>query len=300
LGPSHPETLYIRDNLAAAYHNVGRTAEAIKLQEATLKLCEAKLGHDHPDTLASRSSLAEEYHDAGRVTEAIRLHEATLELSEAKLRHDHPDTLRTQANLGACYRDAGRPEEGARLMEDVLRRAKNEPTTAAKLAWVRPALAAAYEAAGQFDRAEPYRREVVDECRRKFGPEDPRTAAAMAVLSLDLLRQEKWKEAEAILRQCRAIREKSQPDAWTTFNTRSQLGGSLLGQGDYAEAEPLILTGYEGMKAREATIPAAGKPRLDEAAEQVVRMYEAWGKPEKAAAWRARLGLLPADVFARH
>ena len=69
-------------------------------------------------------------------------------------------------------------------------------------------------------------------------------------------RQRKWAEAEAILRECLAIREKAQPDDWTTFNTRSQLGGSLMGQKKFAEAEPLILAGYEGMKAREAKIPA--------------------------------------------
>jgi hypothetical protein len=33
----------------------------------------------------------------------------------------------------------------------------------------------------------------------------------------------------------------------------------------------------------------------------VVRLYEAWHQPDRAAAWKARLGLtdLPADVFAR-
>jgi hypothetical protein len=86
-----------------------------------------------------------------------------------------------------------------------------------------------------------------------------------------------------------------------TFDTRSQLGGSLLGQGEFAQAEPLIVSGYEGLKARAGKIPATGRPRLAEAAERVVRLYEAWGKPEQAAAWKARLGLLelPDDVFAR-
>ena len=55
------------------------------------------------------------------------------------------------------------------------------------------------------------------------------------------------------------------------------------------------------MKAREAKLPASNKARLSEAAERVVRLYEAWGKPEQATAWKAKLGLadLPADVFAR-
>ena len=86
-----------------------------------------------------------------------------------------------------------------------------------------------------------------------------------------------------------AVREKSQPDEWTTFNTRSLLGGSLLGQKKYADAEPLIVAGYEGMKAREAKIPPPGKPGFTEAAERVVRLYEEWGKKDKAAEWRTRL-----------
>jgi non-specific serine/threonine protein kinase/serine/threonine-protein kinase len=80
----------------------------------------------------------------------------------------------------------------------------------------------------------------------------------------------------------------------------SLLGGALIGEGRYPEAEALTVQGHEGMKAREAKIPATAKPRLLEAAEGVIRLYEAWGKPEQAAAWKAKLGLvdLPANAFA--
>jgi hypothetical protein len=126
---------------------------------------------------------------------------------------------------------------------------------------------------------------------------------AMASFGLNLLEQEKWEDAEPIVRECLAIREKFQPDGWPTFNIRSMLGGSLLGQKKYALAEPLLLAGYEGMKAREATILAAGKPRLSEAGERLVKLYDAWRKPEKAAAWRNKLGVkfpeLPSNVFTR-
>jgi hypothetical protein len=55
------------------------------------------------------------------------------------------------------------------------------------------------------------------------------------------------------------------------------------------------------MKAREARIVVPDRARLREAAERVVRLYEDWGKPEQAAAWKAKLGMpdLPAEVFAR-
>jgi hypothetical protein len=76
---------------------------------------------------------------------------------------------------------------------------------------------------------------------------------------------------------------------WNTFNARSRLGGSLLGQKKYAEAEPLIVSVYESMKARAARIPPPSKASFTEAVERVVRLYEEWGKREKAAEWRTRL-----------
>ena len=72
-------------------------------------------------------------------------------------------------------------------------------------------------------------------------------------------------DAEPIPRECLAIRVKKQTDVWITFNTQSLLGSALLGQKKYTDAEPLLLAGYEGMKEREAKIPAQGKIRLTEA-----------------------------------
>ena len=67
------------------------------------------------------------------------------------------------------------------------------------------------------------------------------------------------------------------------------LGGALLGQKKYAEAEPLLLAGYEGMKQREAKIPPLGKVRLTEALERLVQFYEALEKKDEAAKWRKEL-----------
>ena len=65
------------------------------------------------------------------------------------------------------------------------------------------------------------------------------------------------------------------------------LGGSLLGQKKYTEAEPLLVSGYEGMKQREDKIPA-NSIRLSEAAHRLVLLYEATGRPDQAAEWKKR------------
>jgi serine/threonine protein kinase/tetratricopeptide (TPR) repeat protein len=303
LGPDHPDTLASRNNLGNAYQSTRRTGEAIALLEESLERMTSKRGPDDPDTLTSRNNLATAYWRAGRLDRSVPLFEETLRLLSSKRGPDDSATLTTQANLGINYRDAGRPREGAQLMEEALERARGRPDALAALAFVPPQLAVAFEATGQLARAEPLFRGALQQARSQFGANDPRTAAAMAAVGRNLLMLEKWSDAEPVLRECLAIREKFQPDGWPTFNVRSMLGGSLLGQKKYDQAEPLLLSGYEGMKAREAQIAPPGRPRLPEAGERLVRLFEAWGKPQKASEWRMKLGLkdpeLPANAFAR-
>jgi tetratricopeptide (TPR) repeat protein len=299
LGPDHPNTLTTQNNLADAYQSAGGFDRAIPLFERTLAAMTAKRGADHPDTLTIQNNVAWAYRMARQFDRAIPLLERTLAAQTAKLGPDHPDTLTTQNNLAVAYRDAGRLNQAIPLLER---------TVTAKVGKLGPDhpdtllsqnnLAVAYQAAGQLDRAEALLRDGVERARKRFGPAYPRTS--MDLLGLNLLKQAKWAEAGAVLRECLAIREKAHPDDWGTFNTRSQLGGSLLGLKKYAEAEPLIVSGYEGMKAREAKIPPEGKPWLTEAAERIMKLYEAWAKPEKATTWKSKLGMpdLPAEVFA--
>ena len=159
---------------------------------------------------------------------------------------------------------------------------------------IRNNLAIAYRAAGRTAEAEPVARDSLEGARRRFKPADPRIAGAMAQLATSLIQQGKWLAAEPVLRECLALRERIEPDEWSTFNARSLLGGSLLGQKKYAQAEPLILDGYEGLKAREAKIPAHARSRLSEAAGRIGTLYESWGMADKAAEWRTKLGR-PAD-----
>jgi hypothetical protein len=92
-----------------------------------------------------------------------------------------------------------------------------------------------------------------------------------------------------LARACLVIREKQIPDDWHAFNDRSRLGGSLLGQKKYAEAEPRLLSAYEGMQQREDRIPAADRPRLKETLQRLVQLYETTGRTEQAAAWKQKL-----------
>jgi eukaryotic-like serine/threonine-protein kinase len=105
-----------------------------------------------------------------------------------------------------------------------------------------------------------------------------------------MLGRERHESAAQILRECVAILEKKQPGRWTKFRAQSLLGVALFGQRRYAEAEPFLLQGYEGLKAREQQIPPPlGRHRVTEAGERIVRLYEGWGRVDKAGEWRTKL-----------
>src|SRR5262249_50538114 len=96
-------------------------------------------------------------------------------------------------------------------------------------------------------------------------------------------------EAEPLLREGLVIWEAKRPDDWNRFDNQSLLGDSLLGQKKYAEAEPLLLSGYEGVKSRETKIPAWVRARLIQAGERGVQLYESTGREVELAEWRAKL-----------
>jgi tetratricopeptide (TPR) repeat protein len=290
LGPDHPRTLRTMKYLAEAYREAGKLDRAVPLFEGVLKFRKARLGPDHPDTLLSMSSLASVYWALRQLDKSIHLLEVAAKGQEAKLGRDHPDTLRTVAGLGVSYKDAGRLREAIPLLEEAHRAARKYP----KLAWVSAPLIDAYTRAGENAKLAALLGEELPAVRKALPPDSPQLAGVLAQIGLGFLGQKKWAEAEPLLRECLAIREKTQPDAWTTFNTQSMLGGVLLGQKKYQGAEPLLRAGYAGMKERERTIPPQGRPRLVEAAERLVQLYEALGKKDEVARWVKELEALEA------
>ena len=120
LGPEHPDTLMARNDLAAFYHGVGRSAEAIAIYEALLADHERILGAEHPATLTIRNNLGYTYRKHARIGDAIAIIEPLLADRERILGVKHPDTLTTCNNLARGYTDAGRIGEAIAILEPLL------------------------------------------------------------------------------------------------------------------------------------------------------------------------------------
>jgi eukaryotic-like serine/threonine-protein kinase len=289
LGPVHPNTLDCMKNLTECYMDARKFDLALPLYEELLWVQKARLGPEHLDTLASMNDLGTCQWSLHRLDKSVPLFEELLPLREKKLGRDHPDTLVSVANLGVNYKDAGRVAEAIPLLEEAYTASKQHAT----LRWVATPLLDAYASAVKPAEAAKLINVLLADARQTLPKDSPQLAGQLAEFGLVLLEMNGYVAAEPLLRECLAIREENEPNAWTTFNTQSMLGGSLLSQKKYKDAEPLLLKGYEGMKVREKAIPPQGATRIPGSLDRLVELYTATDKPEEAKKWSAERAKYP-------
>jgi tetratricopeptide (TPR) repeat protein len=291
LGPDHPLTLTGKTNLALVYVDLKQYQQAEKLYKEVIQTRITQLGPEHPDTLMSKHNLAILYRTQNQYKQAEPLFVEVLPVRSRVLGPDHPHTLASKYDLGVLRLAQRKPRQAEPLLCEAAEgtRTKLGMGHALTQMYLR-VLIACYEQQSKHSDAEPLRRELAKLGKDRDGADSPEYSLRLAELGSNLLAQKKYAEAEPLLRECLAIRVKKEPDDWRTFYAQSMLGDSLLGLKKYAEAEPLLLQGYEGLKQREARIPANLKEgRLGAALKRLVRLYEATGQKDRAEAWRKKL-----------
>jgi serine/threonine protein kinase len=290
LPPDHPDALASKLALADSNAALGRRPEALRLREEVLAARQRILPPDHPDTLAVMNDLAFDYQIAGRHADALRLFGDVLAARRRVLGPDHPDTIRTMESQALAYHAQGRRAEATELMEGVAAaRLRAHGPDHPDSVFAKCLLAYWYHEAGRAADALRLREEAVAAGRRTYPADHVDLFVLLLPLADSYSKAGRHADAEVALRECLSILEKRDPGGWNTFRVRSFLGGALLDQKQYAAAEPLLLSGYEGLKQRAAPNPAEDQLRLTEALERLVQLYDAWGKPGQADEWRKKL-----------
>lgn len=283
LGINHRGTLGTMQTLAEAYLQSGQIDRALSMLSKTLKKMQRELGDEHPDTMNLMNNLAGSYWQTGQLDKSVPMFEELFPIHQKKLGPDHPLTINVQANLGVNYRDAGRLPEAIKTLEDaVARYEKLTPLTARRLYWIPTVLTSTYERAGMFDKAEPGLQKAWEQSVEQFGEDHPNSTASATRLAGNLLEQKKFDDALSILEPTLATRQKNEPNQWSTFNTQALLGQALFGLKRNTQAESHLEKGYQGMQSMEQSIPANSKSWLIRAKKQLIEVYRANGKSEKA------------------
>ncbi|WP_405818915.1 FxSxx-COOH system tetratricopeptide repeat protein [Streptomyces sp. NBC_01390] len=242
LGSEDPATLTAHANLAVAYQQAGRTAEAIEIKERMVTDCERLLGSDHPHTLTAHSNLAASYQQAGRTAEAIEIEERVATDCERLLGSDHPHTLTAHSNLAASYWQAGRTGEAIELLEQVVADSErllgsDHPDTLT----ARGKLATSYWQAGRTDEAIELLQQVVADSERLLGNDHPDTLTARGKLATSYQQAERTDEATELLQQVVADSERLLgSDHLSTLTARSNLAVAYQQAGRTDEATELL------------------------------------------------------------
>ena len=299
LGEEHPDTLNTANDLAVTYSRDGKYAQAEALQAKVLEIQRRVLGEEHLSTLFSMSNLALSYSRGGKNAQAEALNAQVLEIRRRVLGDKHPDTLTSMVNLAVVFLDEGKYAQAEALLAKVLEMARrvlgeDHPLTLTSM----HNLAALRRHQARYAEAEQLDMKVLETRRRVLGPQHPATTDTMASLSELWLLGHRYAEPEPLLREALNTLQHTSPDSWKRHYLESLLGAVLAGQKRYAEAEPLLLSGYAGLIQRKATIPAASKSNLADAADWIVQLYRDWGQPDKTTEWQSKLASENINVIA--
>ena len=80
------------------------------------------------------------------------------------------------------------------------------------------------------------------------------------------------------------------PAAWERANAAGMLGATLARQKRYADAEPLLISGYEGMATGKAVNPnAASRMSREQVGEALLQLYRDTGNTARTAEWEKKL-----------
>jgi len=289
---NHPDLAESLHKLAGVLWEQDKPGEAEGLAREALARGRTIFGDEHPEVAHLLSLLSLVLAEQGKLAEAENVIREALAMQKKLLGNDHLDAANSLGVLSAVLAQEGKLDESENVVRETVAVMRNVlGNEHLSLAFPLYDLAKAAFERGRLSEAERLFREVLAIRKQHLVSGHPATAAAMSSLATVLRRQGRFAEAEPLYRECLAVREKRVPDAWYTFDTRAMLGDTLLGQKSYAEAAPLLISGYDGMKQREYKIRDRSKV-LTEALNSLVRLYEATGPPDKVAEWKQKLAEL--------
>ena len=283
-GADHPSTLLALNDYGTLLFLAGKMSEAEAQFREVLTARRRVNGDDHPDTLTALNNLGVTIALQGRLAEAEPYYLEALERRRRLLGDDDPETLFSIHNMGGLLHDQGKLDEAERYRREALDRRRrvlgdDHPDTLEamhNLARVRVDQHA-------FAEAERLLREAVAGRRRVLGSNHADTLDSIGELGSVLGALGHEREAEGLLRESIAgFRALAQPDP--RLGAQLERLGLLLSQRRaFEEAEPLLLEGYEIMSKSEHAARSA-----QHIVESLVRLYEAWEKPDRAAEWKSK------------
>jgi serine/threonine protein kinase/tetratricopeptide (TPR) repeat protein len=289
LGEDHSDVLWSLNNLSVVLREAGKLDEAESITRDALAMQRKLAGNENPMVASLLNTLASILMLEGKALEAETIAGEALVMNRKIFGADGLNVSTSLDVLSGALQDQhkfGEAEGAQREALAIVRKLLgNDHVNVAKYLHN---MADLIHVQGREAEAETFQREALGIWKKLFGPDHPDVGTALSQLCYLVSIQDRDVEAEPLARESLAIFERTAPPDHRLFFARMLLGGCLLGQKKYGEAEPLILNAYEGMKQRADTF-STSSVRLKEAAFLLVQLYEATNRPDQAAEWKKKL-----------
>jgi len=287
LGPDHPSVSESLASLGQLSYESGRYREAERLFRESLDIRRKSSGDEDLKVSESLNDLAMSLNEQGRYDEAEPLYRQALAIREKVLGDQSPEVAQSLNNLGMFLYRKKAFAEAEQLFRKALgvnrgRFGQEHPEVSANF----NNLGLVLRDGGKLTEAEEAFLQALAMDRKFYGSDHPLYANSLVNLAALQVRMGKYDEAKKNFDEGIGIRGKVfGEDHWDTATARSLLGGCLTKEGQYAQAERHLTKSLDIIKKQFGQ----EHPRTQAALRRVVELYEAWGKPEQAAAHKAGL-----------
>jgi tetratricopeptide (TPR) repeat protein len=284
LGPEHRDTLDSLDTYATALGNQRKTEAATARCRECLGARRRVLGADHPDTLTSMGNLAWLLSEQGAWGEAISLRREEAGHRDRIVPTEYGVVV---CNLATLLYMKGDLEEADRMLQEHLDWSRKQFGPKHPLSdRTRGLLVRIGVDGSQVAQAVELGQEVVACGREIYRGEHHLTATALADLGHGLVLLGRHEEAEANLAEALRMYEKARPyGEYFRGWAKCWHGASLAGLGRQPEAETELLDAERILRES----PMTPRRHYRAVVEQLIRLYNAWGKPGEAANWQKAL-----------
>ena len=287
-GPDHPAVSNALNNLALVPSALGDYERADSMLRASLSIVEKLVGREHRDYGMTLSNLG-----------WVSLRRGDLETAEAQFREalgimqrvsgkESDDAGLLLGNLALVLQQKRAYGQAEQLYREALAvRTKVHGAESMQVAWRQYALAELLRESRRYGEAERLHRASLALRRKLQGPEGPDVARGLYGLARALCDGQRYPESDSLFRAALTMYEKlyGGDDEWVA-QTKASFGHCLVAQTRYADAEPLLVESYARLERGSVDRRPVARTALGD----LVTLYTAWDKPEKAAEYRRMLG----------
>jgi len=279
-GEDHDYVAGCLNNLADINMRMDRYDLALQYLRRALDVAVRMKGEANPMTLSLRNNLVVMYFRSGEFDKAREQAFTTLAIRERLMGPDHPDQIGTLNSLAGTYLIANDLKNAeATFLKAITIARKHYDEDHPMLVSCRHGLARVYEDLERFSEATTIMLDLLRLARGKHGEEHPTVGVYQSSLAGILLKAGKLEAAELEIHEALALFKKLYKGPHTRIaRLNIYLGTLRTKQYRYQEAESVLL------EAESVLREDKGRRRmLLQARQRLFELYDAWGKPEKAA-----------------